>query len=420
MEIRDLSRLVLLFGPNAAGKSNLLDALDLLGHLASEDTLTAAFQKHRGNRLKRPLPVRWFFHGNKDGSTHKEMRFEIDLHLHEALVERINSELEQREIVADLERSYTRVTQSRLRYSLSIEYLPKARTLHVVEETLTPLRKDWTPYSTDQIIPYIRVLKNPQRLSVKLERQAHPRLYDIPRSRTLLSEIRDAVNHPHLVAVSEELRSLRVYYVEPGEARTSVNDIEARDPGPNGEQLASFYHWLKREHNPVFRNLVINLKNIVRNVDGLKVEEGTEGFLELWVEEVGAGSFPAALISEGTLRLLCILGIAATPEPPAIVGYEEPENGVNPSRLREMLSILENAASSSSGTQFFLTTHSPTVIDYFEDASLIFCEQHQNGSAYIPWQELPLFRRHKVEMKLGSEQKSPSGLGERFSRGDFG
>ena len=33
VEMRDLGRLVLIFGPNASGKSNLLDALDLLGHL---------------------------------------------------------------------------------------------------------------------------------------------------------------------------------------------------------------------------------------------------------------------------------------------------------------------------------------------------------------------------------------------------
>ncbi|MCL6640335.1 MAG: AAA family ATPase [Candidatus Rokubacteria bacterium] len=34
VELRNLSRLVLLYGPNASGKSNLLDALDLLGHLS--------------------------------------------------------------------------------------------------------------------------------------------------------------------------------------------------------------------------------------------------------------------------------------------------------------------------------------------------------------------------------------------------
>lgn len=420
VEICDLSRLVLLFGPNAAGKSNLLDALDLLGHLASEDTLSAAFQKHRGNRLQRPLPVRWFFHGSGDNQSRREMRFEVDLYLQDSLVGRINRELELREQVAELERSYTRVTQSRLRYSLVIEYLPEARTLHVIEETLVPLKSDWTPFGPSQIIPYIKIKPDPKRLSVKLERQSHPRVYDIPRNRTLLSEIRDAVNHPHLVAASEELRTLRVYYVEPGQARTSVNDVEASDPGSNGEQLASFYHWLSRKHKPVYRNLVTNLKNIVSTIDDLKVEEATEGFLELWVEEVGAGSFPAALISEGTLRLLCLLGIAATPEPPAIVGYEEPENGVNPARLREMLSILKNAASSDSGIQFFLTTHSPTVIDYFEHATLIFCEQGESGSKFTPWDELPLFRRHRVERKLGSESLISSGPGERFARGDLG
>ncbi len=101
---------------------------------------------------------------------------------------------------------------------------------------------------------------------------------------------------------------------------------------------------------------------------------------ELWITEENRGEFPAALVSEGTLRLLCILGIAATPAPPAVVGYEEPENGVNPARMGEMLSILEDAAAADAGTQFILTTHSPAVIDFLPEAAKVLCEQSTTGA----------------------------------------
>ena len=52
VEVR-LSQLVVLFGPNAAGKSNLLDALQLLSKLGTSRTLKEAFEPpYRGKPLE--------------------------------------------------------------------------------------------------------------------------------------------------------------------------------------------------------------------------------------------------------------------------------------------------------------------------------------------------------------------------------
>lgn len=241
VELHDLSKLVLLYGPNASGKSNFLDALDLLGYLAREDTLSAAFQKHRGNRLGRPLPVRWFFSGAEEASdSPQRMIFAVDVELHNPIREGLNNELKAREESQSLQRPYTRVTRSVLRYELALEYRHSERTLEVVSEALVPLNQRGEIRTGE--VPYIRHESATHRASVKLERQAHPRYFNLPRQRTLLSEIGDPVNHPHLVAVARELASIRVYYVEPTRMRGEVSDVRAEDPGPHGEALASFYY----------------------------------------------------------------------------------------------------------------------------------------------------------------------------------
>jgi predicted ATPase len=417
VELDHLSRLVLLFGPNASGKSNLLDALDLLAFLAKEDTLVAAFQRHRGNRVERPLPVRWFFNGlEENGRSGYEMEFEVDLELQPLIVDQLNQELSERELQAGLDRPYTRVTRTHLRYELRLRYSADARSLDVTHESLMPLTKSGEPQ--ENVIPYIKHEPGAKRLSVKLERQAHPRYYDLPRSRTLLSEIGDAVNHPHLVAAAREFRSIRVYYVEPLRMRGAVADVGATDPGPHGEQLAAFYHWLKRRRPVSFRNLLHNLARLVPGISNLEVREGPEGFLELWIGEADEAEFPAALVSEGTLRLLCLLGIAATPRPPAIVGYEEPENGVNPGRLGEMLEILENASETPPDSQLILTTHSPEVVDFFDQATRIRCQRGANGSTFAGAEELPLFRRASAQDALGTVPRAT--LGQRLARGELG
>ena len=48
----ELSALTLVIGPNASGKSNLLDALGLLSRMATGGTIRSAFDEHRGNPLE--------------------------------------------------------------------------------------------------------------------------------------------------------------------------------------------------------------------------------------------------------------------------------------------------------------------------------------------------------------------------------
>ncbi len=347
------------------------------------------------------------------------MSFELDIDLSQAIRDELNTELKAREKTQHLQRSYTRVTRSLLRYELELEYRPEERTLEVVRESLAPLSQKGEERTGE--VPYIKCESKEKRVSVKLERQAHPRYFPLPRQRTLLSEVADPVNHPHLVAAARELASIRVYYVEPTRMRGEVSDIRAQDPGPHGEALASFYYWLEHNHQVRYKNLLHNLTRLVPGIRTIDVKEGSEGFLELWVEEAGRGRFHAAMISEGTLRLLCLLGIAATPKAPAIVGYEEPENGVNPARLAEIQKIFEQAGSRAGGSQFFLTSHSPELMDLFDgvpNATLLRCDQDENGSHYRTEMELPLFRRIEREASL-REAPTGVGVGARVLRGDL-
>ncbi|MFC1782534.1 AAA family ATPase [Planctomycetota bacterium] len=72
----------------------------------------------------------------------------------------------------------------------------------------------------------------------------------------------------------------------------------------------------------------------------------------------------AADISDGTLRFLYLLTILAHPEPPALIAIDEPETGLHPSMLPI---IAEYAVEASRKTQVILTTHSPEFLSAFGD-----------------------------------------------------
>jgi len=407
VELTDLGPLVVVFGPNGSGKSNLLDALDLLSHVVRKDTLVQAFTRHRGNRLDRPLPVGQLFRRGPD--ERKRLSFEVDLELSPAVVEQVELELTGHKPA--------RLSQRRLRYELSIEYDADARRVLVTHEALLAITETGDLHAGTK--PYIRHDTDEEQLWVKLEARSHPRVFSLPRNRTALSEVNDVVRHPHLVAAARELAGLRMYYVEPTAMRAEASDVETTEPGAHGEHLAAFFHWLGREYPIRMRDLEQNLAQLVPGVRGLRVRPGNDGFLAMFLDEEGVGEIPASLASEGTLRLLCLLAIAASPLPPALVGYEEPENGVEPSRLSIMLEIISTRAQRRDRVQYLITTHSRQVIDGLGGATHFRCARGTDGSVMERVPDPPLLRLLAGESSVG-EVELRSTLGERVERGDFG
>ena len=90
-----LCPLVVLFGPNAAGKSNLLDALQLLSKLGTSRTLKEAFDPpYRGK------PLESFTIGSKGikGLLEQDrlsFSIEADLSLSDAVVDAVNRQIRE-------------------------------------------------------------------------------------------------------------------------------------------------------------------------------------------------------------------------------------------------------------------------------------------------------------------------------------
>ncbi len=84
---------------------------------------------------------------------------------------------------------------------------------------------------------------------------------------------------------------------------------------------------------------------------------------------------PATRLSDGTVRYLCLLAILCDPDPPPLIGIEEPELGLHPDLLPKVADLLVEA---SARTQIIVTTHSDILIDALTDhpESLVITEKH--------------------------------------------
>jgi predicted ATPase len=91
----------------------------------------------------------------------------------------------------------------------------------------------------------------------------------------------------------------------------------------------------------------------------------------------------ASQVSDGMLLVLAYLTVLHLPRPPRILLVEEPENGVHPKRLRDVLAILRDLVAEQNRSQVLLTTHSPYVVDQFGPDEVTLCQKAADGSVAV-------------------------------------
>ncbi|HEV7223548.1 MAG TPA: AAA family ATPase [Pirellulales bacterium] len=90
----------------------------------------------------------------------------------------------------------------------------------------------------------------------------------------------------------------------------------------------------------------------------------TADCFEMILFRQGGVEVPASLASGGTLVTLAFLTIAELNG--GLLLVEEPENGLHPGRLKEVVEMLRKVCETRPGSQVILTTHSPFLLDYVE------------------------------------------------------
>ena len=369
-----LSPLVVLVGPNAAGKSNLLDALQLLSKMGTSRTMMEAFDPpYRGR------PLESFTIGSRGikGLLEQDrlsFSIEADLSLSEAVVDAVNRRIrEMRRHV----RAPAQVRERDLRYRIEVEMLPGSGILRVADEYLAALNRKGQP--TGRRKPFLA--RQGERIHLRHEGPPHPACFDRYLDHSILSMPHYPPHYPHLVAVRQELESWQFFYFEPRERMRAANPVkEVRRIGLMGEELAAFLNTMKATDPGRFRGVEKALHALMPNIDGIEVEVSELGEVELRLKEGGV-AIPARVLSEGTLRMLGLLALSGVDQGPALVGFEEPENGVHPRRI-ELIAELLRTQESLNQIQHIITTHSPILPDLLEDESL-FAVRRLNGQTRI-------------------------------------
>jgi predicted ATPase len=133
------------------------------------------------------------------------------------------------------------------------------------------------------------------------------------------------------------------------------------------------------------------------------------GISQLYIQERGPGMVSSVMLSDGTLKFLCLMAILCDHAPPPLICIEEPESGLHPEALDLVAEALREA---SSRTQLIVTTHSDALVDRFTDEpeNVIVCERDLNESTSFK-------RLSRNDLREWLDEYS---LGDLWRRGEIG
>ena len=333
----EFPRLSVLFGPNSAGKSNLLEAIRALSGIGTRSSLANALKEDsiRGHPFEAfALPLG----GIPELASTRTARLSIE---------------------ADIAAPWTsgkRTFETQYRYEVEIGIVYRSGALSMIREHLERQRS--YPSRRKPAIEQ----HGSSHLRVRRQTGAgRPREPATGRNRSVLSrpEFSRSRGYDHIHAARAELRKWRTYHLDPRVAmRAETAPLEATDIGTRGENLVSFLYNLKDQHRKHFDAVVRTARTIVPGLDAIDVELDTRrGTLDLSVSQDGT-PYSSRVVSEGTLRVLALCAILVNPEPSSLLALEEPENGVHPRRVELIAEMLTNLALRQ-GRQVIVTTHSP-------------------------------------------------------------
>ncbi|MBO0939515.1 AAA family ATPase [Fibrella sp. HMF5335] len=168
----------------------------------------------------------------------------------------------------------------------------------------------------------------------------------------------------------------------------------------------------------------INLDNSNVTEDLIKFHGKDKAFKRIGLtNEKQNVTYWADELSEGTLYFLALLCIINQPNPPKLLLLEEPEKGIHPRRIEEIINFIFGLAEEKD-IQVIMTTHSPIVVDMFKDMpeSVFVFDKDDEGATHVKNLQKDIIEPETAESeRLGIDPPQYlNGLGQAWKVGLIG
>ena len=199
-----------------------------------------------------------------------------------------------------------------------------------------------------------------------------------------------------------DLRETLILFIDPDSARQPRVVSEKPEIGESGIGLVVLLDHLLATDRKTFDAMVKSLSDSIKEIEDIKLLPGGSGTKMVGLKEIGLREpIPATHLSDGLMRLLVFYALAYSPVSPRIIAIEEPEDGINPRLLGVLLELFRDMTSSGKH-QIIITTHSKLLMDMARKEEIITVQKRNGASQFVPLAEHPHIDEFLEDLTIGS------------------
>ncbi len=183
--------------------------------------------------------------------------------------------------------------------------------------------------------------------------------------------------HPRVSALRRFITGWYLSYLTADNTRGTPEAGPQERLSATGDNLPNVIQYLKEQHEDRLGDILKTLSRRVPQLEKVDAELMADGRLLLQIKDAPfERPILAKFASDGTLKMLAYLTVLYDPDPPQLVGIEEPENHLHPRLLPE---LAEECRQASARTQLMVTTHSPFFVNGLRPEELWVLYRDKNG-----------------------------------------
>ena len=176
-----------------------------------------------------------------------------------------------------------------------------------------------------------------------------------------VSTLGQLARHPRVSALRRFITGWHLSYLSADATRGLTEAGPQERLSETGDNLPNVIQYLKEQHPTRLEYILSVLSNRIPRLEKVDAELMMDGRLLLQIKDAPFEQpILAKFASDGTLKVLSYLTLLHDPEPPELIGIEEPENYLHP---RLLTGLAEECREASALSQLMITTHSPHFIN---------------------------------------------------------
>jgi predicted ATPase len=191
--------------------------------------------------------------------------------------------------------------------------------------------------------------------------------------------------HPRISGFRKFIEGWYLSYFTPDAARSLPLAGPQKHLNIHGDNLGNVVQFMEREHKKRFQSILDRIAEKIPGIDHIITEATSDGRLLLCFNDKGfEDPFYSQQMSDGTLKIFAYLLLLEDPTPPPFLCIEEPENGLYHQLLDTLAQeFREHATGRKDGSQVFITTHQPYLVDALDPNEVWILEKGSDGFSKI-------------------------------------